>query len=737
MADNKEPDEFEQPSPSTGGGGLEALANLGTAFGLGATDQITGRDNLGRFVDELAKRRRSIEGSKANAVLLSNALKTGNIDKKMVPDQKTFDSLVAMDAKDLNTWMAQSERAHIRELSESQSAEKNLAAAQKEARQLGLSLVEDESLVDLQERIGNQYAKERAEKQAIGTANNESEAFALSVVEFNQAPTARGLEQIQDEYQAATERIDSLEAAGNISEDFAELQRRLLRAELSNVENGANRLATDKWAAKAEQGNLEEAIKAAHDPSAPVMLRDSIQRDGVYTNMKDRGESLLSHFRSLPSNVELSPEARRLRDLLTGEESASSWTALAHTNPGLAAELSRQNPEPLIQELSRATAEVNILEPAVESLRTSLAEMPGGHLLFPNGVPEDLSEFVALERTPDGTGWQLSQSVPSPFGHFIQNLHTMDGQDVLKLRQILTTGAGATSPLLNEVRPAVEARAKEVVENNVLSPAAFRETIGDANSEVLSFAANYIVGAYVERFENWNEDVSHHRRQRPFDDWAGRDHFNEQVASWWNPTREQQDTAVQAVGGLSVERTDDLEEIRRRGNLHAAQYRRDTLVMRDRIGDTMTEVLGHVASLDYETLGLRLDTMVGPVTDPLNPDALPVPSTVYEAKLAEIAAIEDAYRREDAVMELVYDAMPLLLKDSSAPDMPITQGDIDMAKHVLDTYLDSVDTLRERSGDLNVGRYRKAGNVGAREVNRRSSLDMVALSIMLEMGTRR
>ena len=708
--------------------GLDALANLGTAFGLGATDQITGKNNLGQFIDEQAKRRRQIEGSKSNSVLLSNALKTKTISQDMVPDKATYDALVALDSKDLNIWMAQSEQATARQRLDANT----LADTRLEAQRLGVPLMDGDTHEDLLDRIGDHYAQENRKERARESAKDTSLAFGASIDAFAANPTEGGDENIKLEHVVATELIDSLEQTGGLTSTEADRERSLLKADLGRAQTGRDTLTASRWKEGVQSGNTADALTSLHSTDTSIGARTLIEGSSEYNSLKTQGSATLLALRTLPEGAQdrLSEGARSLHDSVVGADSADgSWELISRRNPGLAADLANPNTTPLTRELERVTAEETILKPEIESLRVSLASLPGRDIIFPGGVPKDLSEFVKLERTPDGTGFQLSGAVPSPFQTFLDGLHSLDESRTLELRGLLKTGAGSLHPLLAELEEPIERRATDIIEGKLQPVGDSIRDLQRADALVLhSMASNSLKDTTAAYHENVAERGGTPSGPLQPEFYTSRPHYSQHVYEFWNPSREYLRDSATNVASLSEVRTDNLEELRRQNSLPVAQDMLHRAQLRDQIGDTMTAVLEEVAEGAYEALGMRLDAMVGPVKDPSDPSGLPKPSTAYQARLEEIAALKDATLREQEVLNFVYDAMPLILSDAGADASPNTLA---TAKVLLDTWLDAAEDLEEDDEMMRV--YMAGGVIGKRKLPE-DSRERAAMTILLELG---
>lgn len=355
--------------------GLDALANLGTAFGLGATDQITGKDNLGQFVAGLEKRREKADAAARNASLLDSDISLGFINTGDIEKLGGRKALEGMTAEEFAL-----QRDNLRQAAAQEKGDENvLAEAQRRVIASGRVTPEEASgmtLDQLAEAEGAYLETEKAQQRAVTDTNDMLGALGTELAAISNLAEV-GDDQVLQAESLLLAAEDKIANSPNLRDDVRATALQNLAAYRTQVEG-----------IRQEAEAQRVTALMSDDPAGALVIYNSLPETTKARVQKTEGFQALNRVGSAAKALldsitpeelaELDSDARVLYEelLADGELSAApTWENLARTNAELAASIGQMNLEPLRKGLTEAREVLTKLRPAQATARQALTNI--------------------------------------------------------------------------------------------------------------------------------------------------------------------------------------------------------------------------------------------------------------------------------------------------------------------------------------------------------------------------
>lgn len=446
------------------------LSDAFTGIALGATDQVTGKDNLGQFIASSRDRSERAKARESNAVLLAGALKTGRISKDFVPDQATFDSMVDQDAGTFAALMEQQRAATAESEGDAKAQEERDLALVRDNVVGSLAELEGLSREDKAALRSAHDIREEGKKRAVAFANDTVTNVDAAVQSAISDPTVDSLEQAEAQGAVALQDIEERRRDGFLTQGEADTSANSINISLGNLRLGKDTIRKKDILATLDT-NVENGLVLMQDPDTSASVKAQVQESAVYQDRRNKGQSNLTAIKSLTPEelAELPADTRAIIAAVSGGEIADldgSWDFIAAQKPSLAASLAGIDDVSLGREVNRAKAVVNKQRPAIAQFDADIGALTDTFktIAFPQGVPTG-ADSVKLEPTADGSDFQVADSTTNVFADLLNRLDTpgaVANEDILTLYNSVFSGAGGSNPALNQLRPALEARAIEI-----------------------------------------------------------------------------------------------------------------------------------------------------------------------------------------------------------------------------------------------------------------------------------
>ena len=355
--------------------GLDALANLGTAFGLGATDQITGKDNLGQFVAGLEKRREKADAAARNASLLDSDISLGFINTGDIEKLGGRKALEGMTAEEFAL-----QRDNLRQAAAQEKGDENvLAEAQRRVIASGRVTPEEASgmtLDQLAEAEGAYLETEKAQQRAVTDTNDMLGALGTELAAISNLAEV-GDDQVLQAESLLLAAEDKIANSPNLRDDVRATARQNLAAYRTQVE-GLRQEAEAQRVTAEMSDNPAGALVSYNSLPEPTKAR--VQKTEGFQALNRVGSEAKALLDSITPEelAELDSDARALYEelLADGELSAApTWENLARTNAELAASIGQMNLEPLRKGLTEAREVLTKLRPAQATARQALTNI--------------------------------------------------------------------------------------------------------------------------------------------------------------------------------------------------------------------------------------------------------------------------------------------------------------------------------------------------------------------------
>lgn len=355
--------------------GLNILADLATGFGLGATDQITGKDNLGQFVAGLEKRREKADAAARNASLLDSDISLGFINTGDIEKLGGRKALEGMTAEEFAL-----QRDNLRQAAAQEKGDENvLAEAQRRVIASGRVTPEEASgmtLDQLAEAEGAYLETEKAQQRAVTDTNDMLGALGTELAAISNLAEV-GDDQVLQAESLLLAAEDKIANSPNLRDDVRATALQNLAAYRTQVEG-----------IRQEAEAQRVTALMSDDPAGALVIYNSLPETTKARVQKTEGFQALNRVGSAAKALldsitpeelaELDSDARVLYEelLADGELSAApTWENLARTNAELAASIGQMNLEPLRKGLTEAREVLTKLRPAQATARQALTNI--------------------------------------------------------------------------------------------------------------------------------------------------------------------------------------------------------------------------------------------------------------------------------------------------------------------------------------------------------------------------
>jgi len=344
--------------------GLRALGDLGAAFGLGATDQITGRDNLGQFVRGLAQRREKADAAARNQTLLQSDIALGFVDEN---DLATLGGRKSVEGLDTEAFEAS--RSNLRaKVAERKGDEAMLDAARQRLVASGRTTPDEAAAMDqnqLAEAEGSALLKERAEEEAVQNADDTVASVQNLVTSLAAQDAVSGDDVADAQAQVDVARQD-ISSNPNLTGAQKTAQLRALESTQILVRAVQTRAKSSDIALTLESDAA--AGLAAYSAETNPTVRTSVEREQAFVDTEKQVDEAMLLSRTDPAILDEldGPALEVLRDI-QGQDAEALSSGSAKTfirrDSGEAARVAGIDLGPLKRGIEDAQKRITVLHP--------------------------------------------------------------------------------------------------------------------------------------------------------------------------------------------------------------------------------------------------------------------------------------------------------------------------------------------------------------------------------------